>query len=742
MRVERRQLRPAEAILETMKITAQRLKLLFLMAFGLMVPIAFANSAGPSPGYTGAPGENSCRECHTTAALNDGVGSVTIAGVPEQYDAGATYTITVRVNRQDRSRWGFQLTALTSSLDPAGTFALVNTQQTQIKTEGGRQYVEHRTPGTFAGTSGGATWTVQWTAPDTSAGIVAFYAAGNAANNNNANTGDNVYTAFVESAPIETTEPFLDVTATSGLAGQPGGTGVAWADFDRDGDDDFFVMRDGRDLLFRNASGVFSEIGESVGLLATDDSRSASWGDADGDGRPDLFVATTTGARLYLNTGAGFADASTSLGITSGVSAGAWVDIDADGALDLVVCADSELAVLINDGTGEFSDETAAMGLGGVAAPSAVACADFDDDGLVDFVVTTGAGARLFRQGAPSSFTDVTSSAGVSGLTDIRDIAWADGDGDGSLDLFVATGAGVRLLRSDGDGTFTDMTASFGLAGIDGDAVALEDASGDGRIDLLALDSAGLTLSRFNSAVFVDATTGIGIDAGGSTAAWADADGDDRVDLLIVSASGLSMWRNPGTAATLTVQTFTDGDRDASDANTSDDRDAIGATVMVDEDAFFPSGTKQVRVISGGGGKAQSPSRIHLLRPTSAAAAVRVRFAGGKGREVSAAATSVDVRDPKAPAITSISAKLKDGVNKLLVNGSGFLVDVERIEIEDERMDVVKYPKKKHVGDGTTTRLTGEDTSFGALIPSGKPVRVVAINPTTGIFSAPLIFVR
>lgn len=725
-----------------MTITAQRLKLLLLMVFGVTVPVALANSAGPSPGVTGAPGENSCRECHTTAPLNDGVGRVTIEGVPEQYDAGATYTITVRVARQDRSRWGFQLTALTSSLDPAGTFAVVNAQQTQIKTEGGRQYVEHRTAGTFAGTSGGAEWTVRWTAPDASAGIVAFYAAGNAANNNNANSGDNIYTTFVESAPVEASDPFLDVTASSGLATQPGGNGVAWADYDRDGDDDFLVTRNGRDLLYRNASGVYTEAGESVGLVATDDSRSAAWGDADGDGRPDLFVATSTGARLYRNTPAGFVESDGGLPVSGAVSAGAWVDIDANGTLDLVVCADSGLVLLVNDGAAVFSDETAAAGLGGITAPSAVACADFDEDGLVDFILTTGAGARLFRQGAESVFVDVTSSAGISGLTDIRDIAWADGDGDGALDLFVATGTGVRLLRSDGDGTFTDMTASFGLSGIGGDAVALEDASGDGRIDLLTLDAGGVTLSRFNSAVFVDATTDTGIDAGGSVATWADADGDDRVDLLIVSATGLSMWRNPGTSATLTVQALTDSDRDASDANTTDDRDAIGATVVVDEDAFFPSGTKQVRVIGGGGSRAQSPASVHLLRPTSEAAAVRVRFPGGKGREVSAAATTVDVRDPKAPAVTSVTAKLKNGVNKLIVNGSGFLVDVEKIEIEDERMDVVKYPKKKHVGDGTTTRLSGEDTSFGALIPTGKPVRVVAINPATGVFSAPLIFVR
>lgn len=720
----------------------QRLKVLILMAFCVTVPVALANSAGPSPGYTGAPGENSCRECHVTNQLNDGVGSVVIEGVPEQYSAGIDYTITVRISRPDRSRWGFQLTALTGNLDPAGTFSVINAQQTQIKTEGGRQYVEHRTAGTFAGTGNGASWTVRWTAPAATAGIVSFYAAANAANNNGANTGDNIYTTFVDSAPAEAGDPFLDVTAASGLSAQPGGNGVAWADYDGDGDDDFLVACAGRSLLYRNDGGVFTEAGESAGLVAADDARSAAWGDADNDGRPDLFVAGPAGGRLYRNSPTAFFDAPAEVLVEGSVSAGAWADVDADGALDLVVCADSELVLLMNGGSGAFSDETTGFGLGGVNAPSAVAAADYDEDGRLDLAVTTPAGIRLFHQELDGTFEDATASAGVGGPSDIRDAAWADGDGDGSLDLFVATGSGLVLLRSDGDGTFTDMTASFGLADVEGDAFAIDDASGDGRLDLAAIDASGFSFSRFNSAVFVDATGESGIVADGSAATWADADGDGRVDLLIVSQDGLTMWRNPGTSATLTVRALTDSDRDASDANTGDDRDALGATVIVDEDAFFPSGAKQIRVVAGGGGRSQSPARAHFLRPQASAAAVRVKFPGGEGREVSATVTSADVRDPRAPSVSSVSAKLKNGVDKLIVNGSGFLVGVERIEIDDERMDVVKYPEKKQVGDGTTTRVSGEDTSFGALIPRGKPVRVVAINPTTGVFSAPFVFVR
>lgn len=723
-------------------ITAQRLKLLVVIAMTAVVPVALANSAGPQPGVTGAPGENSCRQCHASSPLNDGVGSVTIEGVPEQYEEGVTYTITVRVARQDRSRWGFQLTALSSSLDPAGTFTVTDAQRTQIKTDDGKQYVEHRTAGTFAGTTGGASWSVHWTAPGPETGVVAFYAAGNAANNNSANTGDNIYTTFVESIPGESLDPFLDVTASSGLAGQPGGTGVAWADFDGDSDDDFLVTRNGRDLLYRNANGIFTETGESVGLTATDDSRSAAWGDADGDARPDLFVATAAGPRFYRNAPGGFVDASSDLPLSGGVSSGAWVDVDADGSLDLIVCADAELACLMNDGAGAFDDATASVGLAGIGAPASVAAADYDEDGRVDLFVRTASGGRLFRQVSRAAFSDVTAQAGLAGLSGLADGAWADADGDGSLDLFLATSAGVRLFRNNGNATFTDSTASFGLSGIAGDAVALDDASGDGRIDLLAIDGTGATLARFNSAVFVDATTGTGIDTGGTAATWADADGDARVDLLVVSGSGLTMWRNPGTSATLTVRALTDANSDASDPTTTDDRDALGATVVVDEDAIFGSGTKQVRVVSGGGGTSQPPARVRLFRPENSAAAIRVHFPDGEGREVSAAVTSVEVRDPKAPVITSISTKVKNGTDRLVVNGSGFVVGAERIEVEEERMDTTKYPQKKQVGDGTTTRILGEDTSFGALIPAGRQVRVASIDPATGVLSAPFLFTR
>src|SRR4029079_16925977 len=140
-----------------------------------------------------------------------------------------------------RARWGFQLTALSGALDGAGTFALVDASKIQLRTEDGRTYVEHRTAGTYAGTSGGATWSVRWTAPPPGTGPVAFYAAGNAANNNNNDNGDNIYTTVAESLESVVVSPFANVTSSAGLASAAGGTGVAWSDFDRDGDLDVAV---------------------------------------------------------------------------------------------------------------------------------------------------------------------------------------------------------------------------------------------------------------------------------------------------------------------------------------------------------------------------------------------------------------------------------------------------------------------------------------------------------------------
>ena len=188
-----------------------RAKLACLMSFvGIWVTLltgtdphsrvaAFAE--GPNAGHTGAPNELTCATsgCHT-GTPNSGPGQLTITA-PGFYQPGQTYRITVTHATTDssRRRWGFQLTALDAGNHRAGSLQITSdtTQIVEGGPDGMRQYVEHSFNGTFPGQQSGATWSFNWVAPAVDAGPVTLYAAGNQANNDSNNTGDQIYTTKV-----------------------------------------------------------------------------------------------------------------------------------------------------------------------------------------------------------------------------------------------------------------------------------------------------------------------------------------------------------------------------------------------------------------------------------------------------------------------------------------------------------------------------------------------------------------
>ncbi len=166
--------------------------------------ILLALSEGPPPGTTGDSffNEPSCNQtdCHVGNALNASGGSLTIAGVPAQYQPGKTYPITVTISRTGQRRWGFELAVrATSTKAQAGTIVATDTLNTQMVAQNGVQYIEHTLNGTFLGASQGS-WSFNWTAPATAVGDVRFSCAGNAANGDFNNTGDFIYTTFVTSS--------------------------------------------------------------------------------------------------------------------------------------------------------------------------------------------------------------------------------------------------------------------------------------------------------------------------------------------------------------------------------------------------------------------------------------------------------------------------------------------------------------------------------------------------------------
>ena len=145
----------------------------------------------------------------------------------------------------------------------------------------------------------------------------------------------------------------------------------AWDDFDGDGDLDVYVANDfGRNHLYQNNDGKFTDIAAKADVEDIGPGMSASWGDYNNDGKPDLYVSNmfssagnriTTQAQfktdldedekklfrrhargnsLYENAGGGnFIDRSVDLGVTLGRWAwgSLFVDLNNDGWEDLYV---------------------------------------------------------------------------------------------------------------------------------------------------------------------------------------------------------------------------------------------------------------------------------------------------------------------------------------------------------------------------------------------------------------------
>ncbi len=255
---------------------------------------------------------------------------------------------------------------------------------------------------------------------------------------------------------------------------------ISWADYDNDGDDDLFILRESE------ASGGISDnqmyrYNASTGNLepvsipelegSTGSGRAATWGDYDNDGDLDLYVASWTmnKSRLFQNEGNGnFTDVTmTPLSNPNGAAGGAtWVDYDCDGDLDLFITREAGTAPynnLFQNNDGVFTDVTPPeLQTTAGSFTSDCAWADYDGDGDPDVcLVVIGSGSKLLRN-TNGSFTDVTPTAlsGISGLG----ANWVDVDNDADLDLFLfGTGSTKTLLQNDGGDNFSDITVSVNI---------------------------------------------------------------------------------------------------------------------------------------------------------------------------------------------------------------------------------------------------------------------------------------
>lgn len=326
------------------------------------------------------------------------------------------------------------------------------------------------------------------------------------------------------------------------------GSGLAWADFDRDGVLDLFFCQGAADprvrpggtpavSLWRGRSGPpsgFTESSNAAGFSGQAFANGITIGDFDGDGFADVYVTGVLTAALYCNEGDGtFTDRTADAGIVPwGFGTGCcWTDLDGDGLLDLVsaryialdpdrypLCSvehqgrkvavscnpkrlpGSANSLYRNQGDGRFPDVSTASRFLLTPPLQSLGCvaADLDDDGRSEIYIANDtspnelwrkastAGIELEEQGLLSGVATNRYGASEAGMG----IAVGDIDGDLRLDLYVTNyfDETNTFYRNEGDLLFLDLTEEFGLAAPSrrrlGFGTTLADFDNDGWSDL------------------------------------------------------------------------------------------------------------------------------------------------------------------------------------------------------------------------------------------------------------------
>ena len=431
--------------------------------------------------------------------------------------------------------------------------------------------------------------------------------------------------------PRSASEPRFE-SIQPGVFGISGGQPGAWADADGDGDLDLFTgMKAGiPNRLLVQERGVFKDVASNVGIADEADTRGMAWGDFDADGNIDLYVGFTkrsgVASKLYRNDGGGkhFTDVAATMGVdASGFETRqvAWVDFDNDGRVDLFVAfRDGPNKLFRNEGA-RFREVGQAMGVDDPRKTVGAVWFDYNQDGRLDVFCANQDGDKngLWRNDG-NSFTDVAAELGMEGIAPGRaaatDRAWWISTTTGSWISSSPATAATSSTATDGKGGFSDVSERLGVAGGDrATPSSWGDFDNDGRPDLYVSSYIDKPpnekdfLFRNDGGLFVDVTTELFRKHGAThMVEWADYDADGAIDLAFGNNNPEGrngLFRNllpPAQAArSLQVRVL--------DANGRSTR--AGAEVRL-----YAAGTRKAvgsRIVSTGGGyTSQGQTPVHV----------------------------------------------------------------------------------------------------------------------------------
>jgi tetratricopeptide (TPR) repeat protein len=476
-----------------------------------------------------------------------------------------------------------------------------------------------------------------------------------------------------------------DVTERAGVGVLDETTCALFADFRNAGVQDLVVLRSSGPLYFlNNGSGVFEEQPNAFRFGSTPQGSFTGMAvaDFDRDGRLDLYLccyiyfqsedqyqypAPYFDARngppnfLFRNRsmleGLLFEDVTLASGINENNDrfsfAPAWCDFDGDGWPDLYVANDFGRNNLYRNRAGRFHDEAAQAGVEDVGPGMSASWFDYDGDGRPDLYVSnmwTAAGQRvtkdpafapskanpeeyrrhtkgnsLYRNKADGTFEETSPREGV----EMGRWAWSSGgfdfDLDGAPEILVATGMVTNGTLT--NGPKQELESFFWRQVVAKSPVKQTAAPAyeNGWNALNQLIREDYSWSGHQPNVFYvrrdgryrDASGVSGLDAAEDTRTFAvtDFDGDGYPDLLLKSRLGpqVRAMRNDSALGKPAIAISLKG--------TKSNRDAIGARVEVNGQAQWLS--------AGSGFLSQHSKRLHFGLAGKPAADVKIVWPSG-----------------------------------------------------------------------------------------------------------------
>lgn len=263
---------------------------------------------------------------------------------------------------------------------------------------------------------------------------------------------------------------------------------------------------------------VFTEHSTDIGIepvdhIALDYGHGASAADYDMDGDIDFYLGTDTGIpnRLYRNNGNGtFEEIAqiVGLGLELSTRASLWFDYNGDHRLDIAMMSercynsDCEERIILNlfeqNSDGNFTKVTSDAGLSlanrfdgtsQIRAVGGMAAADLNNDNHLDLIITVWDGTVvLFQNNGNGTFKDVSieSSIGLTKKLYYQPMIW-DVNQDGLMDVYINVDRWENeLWINKGNMTFDNKANEYGGTSTNHDemGMTLGDYDNDGDLDV------------------------------------------------------------------------------------------------------------------------------------------------------------------------------------------------------------------------------------------------------------------